>query len=138
VAAPTAEAERNVSSSPVSEAAFGGTPSGRRFCVPGIAPGHGSSPTPPEPAPRRPHNGEVQSNVVGILDGTDRGETEAEAVAGHQVDCLGVAYAGGNQVHGLTPQGMLQSVAASSRRCPMTQCGKRSPLAEPPVKYSQA
>jgi hypothetical protein len=64
VAAPTAEAERNVSSSPVSEAAFGGTPSGWRFCVPGIAPGHGSSPTTPEPAPRRAHNGEV-SRVSG-------------------------------------------------------------------------
>ena len=45
VAAPTVEAERNVSSSPVREAVSEVRPPGGGFCVPGIAPGHGASPT---------------------------------------------------------------------------------------------
>ena len=43
VAAPTVEAERNVGSSPVSEAVSEVRPPGGGFCVPGIAPGHGAS-----------------------------------------------------------------------------------------------
>ena len=43
VAAPTVEAERKVSSSPVSEAVSEVRPPGGGFCVPGIA--HGASPT---------------------------------------------------------------------------------------------
>jgi hypothetical protein len=46
VAAPTVEAERNVSSPPVSEAVSEVRPPGGGFCVPGIAPGHGASPAP--------------------------------------------------------------------------------------------
>ena len=45
VAAPTVEAGRNVSSSPVSEAVSEVRPPGGGFCVPGIAPWRGASPT---------------------------------------------------------------------------------------------
>ena len=48
VAASTVEAERNVSSSPVSEAVSEVRPPGGGFCVPGIAAGHGASPTTPQ------------------------------------------------------------------------------------------
>ena len=48
VAAPTVEAERNVSSPPVSEAVSEVRPPGGGFCVPGISPGHGATLTTPQ------------------------------------------------------------------------------------------
>jgi hypothetical protein len=45
----------------------------------------------------------------------DGGEPKSEAVAGYQVDRLGVAHSGRHQVEGLAPQRMLQTVPDEAR-----------------------